>query len=346
MLTLALALLGACGSSDGPTAAPAASAAPTTQTITDMTGRTMTLPAKITRVATDYPALNATMLVLDNLDTVVASMKSAPRPLFETVYPRLKNIPTPFSSTLTTVNIEGLLATRPQVVFAATSAKALVPQLEKAGIPVVLFASFLTPADLKAGGDLIAKIMGGEAPARAKAYDAYYDGIVAKVTARTKDLPAAQRPKGYYTADSPTSTEGKDSIITTWMTQGGGTNTAADHGITKSGFSTVSAEDVVGWNPDYIICRDAPTVKQIMSSPAYSSVTAVKDKHVLGAPQGVFTWAARSAESALQPLWAGKTFHPELFTDVNLENETRTFYEKFYSYKLTDAQIHDILVRG
>ncbi|MCK9898198.1 hypothetical protein [Frankia sp. AgB32] len=85
------------------------------------------------------------MAAARKLDTVVASMKSAPRPLFETVYPRLKSIPTPFSSTLTTVNIEDLLAAKPQVVLAATSARALVPQLEKAGIPVVLFARSSRP---------------------------------------------------------------------------------------------------------------------------------------------------------------------------------------------------------
>jgi len=42
----------------------------------------------------------------------------------------------------------------------------------------------------------------------------------------------------------------------------------------------------------------------------------------------------RSAEEALQTLWAAKTLHPELFGDIDVVQETQIFHAKFYHYNL------------
>lgn len=113
----------------------------------------------------------------------------------------------------------------------------------------------------------------------------------------------------YYTAGSPLQTEGQNSIVDVWMNEGGGQNVAAMHGInTAPAFATVTREDVLKWNPDIIVCRDADTKQQILADPRWSNVTAVRNHRVYINPQGVYVWSVRSAESALQPLWAAKTF--------------------------------------
>ncbi len=50
-----------------------------------------------------------------------------------------------------------------------------------------------------------------------------------------------------------------------------------------------------------------------------------------------------SAEGALQPLWLAKIFYPEIFTDINLEEEVKKFYLKFYRYELSDEELKEIL---
>jgi iron complex transport system substrate-binding protein len=288
-----------------------------------MTGRSVQIPANITRVATDYPALDATMLLLGAADRLVATSPGVGS-LFQTLDPPFKNVPTPFDASLANVNTESLLATRPQVVFLSPGARGLLPTFARIGIPAIVFASFQDPAQLKAGVTLVADVLGGGTPARAQQFSSYYDSNIAKVQARTAGIPAASRPKVYYTAGNPLQTEGQNSIVDIWMSEGGAQNVAVINGVnTAPAFATVTLEDIVKWNPDIIVCRDAATKSQILADPRWSNIAAVRNHRVYVNPQGVYVWSVRSAESALQPLWAGKTFHPDLFPDIDMTREVQ-----------------------
>jgi ABC-type Fe3+-hydroxamate transport system substrate-binding protein len=64
-----------------------------------MAGRSVTLPAQINRLATAYPAINQMVFMLGGADKIVAtSQGAANQPLCVTLYPRLKDIPTPFDA--------------------------------------------------------------------------------------------------------------------------------------------------------------------------------------------------------------------------------------------------------
>ncbi|MCM3922386.1 ABC transporter substrate-binding protein [Frankia sp. AiPs1] len=352
-LVLGLFLFVGCGSGgQGSTAAPATTAPGTTaaaatasadRTVVDMTGRSVRIPAQVTRVATGFAALNATMLVLGAADRLVAT-SSGVSPLYPTLVPTYKDVALVFDSGVTTVNKEALLAARPQVILLFVGAKALLPTFDQLGIPTVVFASFQTPAQIKQGVSLVADVLGGEAPARAKKFGEYYDGNIARVEKRTAGLTGTQITDVYYTSGSPTKTEAKNSIVELWLTQAGGRNLAAAHGInTAPAVATVGLEDVVGWDPKVIISKDAATDKQIRTDPKWSGVAAVRTGRTYVNPTGVYVWSVRSAESALQPLWAAKTLHPELFGDVDMAKEVRYFYSTFYSYQLSDAQVRAIL---
>jgi hypothetical protein len=41
--------------------------------------------------------------------------------------------------------------------------------------------------------------------------------------------------------------------------------------------------------------------------------------------KGVYLWSVRIAEGALQPLWLGKTLHPDLFSDLDIKRQLRIF---------------------
>lgn len=337
----ALATVAACGSAS--TSGSGSKASPTaTHTIVDMTGRSVTLPTNVTRIASSYPALAESMLLLGVAKDLVATAPG-PGPFFTTLDPGFAHVPQPFDQSSDIVNMEALLAARPQVVFA--SSPSIVPALTQVGIPVVVFPVFTSAAQIEQSGDLIARIV-GTAPAKsqAKKFDQYYSGNVAEVSAKTKSIPAAQQPVAYYTAANPLQTEGGGSIVTSWMNEAGAQNAAAIHGISAPPtFATPNLEEVVSWNPDFIVCRDAATVAQITSDPAWANVTAVKNHAVYAAPEGVYDWPVRSLESALQPLWAAKTFHPDLFPNIDLVQSVKSFYSEFYRYTLSTAQAQAIL---
>jgi iron complex transport system substrate-binding protein len=348
-IPLVLGLVALTGCSSQPAIAthtPNTTQAPvaTTRTVVDLAGRTVTIPARVGRIGTNYPAVNQMIFMLGGMDRLVATDQGeASNKLFETIYPRLKNIPAPFGASTTDVNVEALAGTRPDVVFLSSNSP-MVAKLQNLGITAVVLSVFNTPAQLKAGVKLVADVLGGDAPTKAQHFSQYYDGNVARAASATAKIPAANQPKVFYTAGDPLQTEGNGSIVTIWMKEAGGRNIAAENGISAPPtFSTVSIEDVVRWNPDFIVCRDTATKQQILQDPRWRGIAAVRDNRVLINPKGVFVWSVRSGESALQPLWAAKTFHSDLFADLDMRKEVRNFYQTFYSYKLSDQQLDGIL---
>lgn len=334
--TLAAALALAAGA---PTAHAAA-----TQKIVDQAGRTVTLPRHPTRIAVDYPALPATMYMLGAIDNVVATIPSGLTGMLTQLHPRAAKIPTPFGPT--GANVEALLATNPQVIFVAEPlASTVLPTAKELGIPVVVFANFNGPRQLQEGVTLIAKILGTrKALDGAKAYAAYYNRIIRTVTAKTGKLAKAERVPLYYATGAPLTTEGSGSSVTVWMQEAGGRNVAA--AVRPTGgfsFPTVSAEQLLRWNPRVIVASSGAVAGQVRGDSRLRSINAVRGKRVVTAPSGFFGWQVRGPESALMPLWAAKVLHPRLFANVKLRSTTADFYRRFFGARLSGAQIEAIL---
>jgi iron complex transport system substrate-binding protein len=309
-----------------------------------MAGRKVTIPAQVTRVAADYPAVPAIVYMLGAGGKLVAdNAQTAPAgSMFATVDPAMAGVSSPFSAAVTNVNIEQLLAARPQLVFLPPGNDQMIAQLQKVGIPSVVISAFTGPSDVEAGVSLIGSILGGPAPAKARAYASFYNGVLAKTAAATRSVPASARPGVLYTSSTSTITEGKGSIVTAWITEAGGVNVATSHGISGI-LKQVSLENILSWNPDYIVCLDPSVRTQILADPRWKAVTAVRDQHVYTGPQGVFPWVVRSAEAALQPLWTAEILHPALVSAAEVRQETTAFYSEFYSYHLTSTQLNQIL---
>jgi iron complex transport system substrate-binding protein len=59
-------------------------------------------------------------------------------------------------------------------------------------------------------------------------------------------------------------------------------------------------------------------------------------------PTGAFFWDA-GQQGILQLQWMAKIFHPDLFTDLDMQTMLKDFYHRFYAYDLTDEQATMIL---
>ncbi|CUU55300.1 iron complex transport system substrate-binding protein [Parafrankia irregularis] len=347
VLLALLTTLTACGDdTTGSTKdAPAATqAAPTTRTVTDMSGNKVEVPSRPMRVVTNYPAVTQIIFLLGAIERQVGVTQTnlTTLPLFKKIYPPLAQKTAVFGTDTTTVNTEVLLAQKPDLVLLTAGNDTLRKTITDLGIPAVDVASFPNSDKLSEGVTFIADVLGGDAPARAKKFTEFYDGTISRAAEGTKGLTDAERPKIYYTADNPLSTDGSKTIAEVWARQGGGV--AVTEGGSVSGTAKpVTLEAVVAWNPDYIFCRDHTTCEEILKDDRFAEVAAVRNHHVITNPRGVFVWSARSAESALQPLWVAKTLHPDKFADVDIEKEVKEFYTTFYNYKLTDAEVDGIL---
>lgn len=335
----------ACGTSTPPTAttpSPGVQASGT-RTVVDTTGRHVQIPNTVTRVGTDIPLIPPMISLLGGMSKLVYRPNDSSS-LFETIYPAIKNMP---SSPAPSINDEELLKAHPQVFIVTSFAQNVLPTLTRLGIPYVEVAAFNDPTQLEAGVNLVADVLGGTAPARAKQFTSYYNGNVTLVQSRIAPLPASSRPTVYYgPGPDTTTTVGTGNIITASINEAGGRNIAAEHGLSQGGgfaFPTINAEQLVTWNPQVIIAISAKIQQQFTSSPQYTALGAIRNHRVYACPAGIGAWCASGPEAALQPLWIAKTLHPELFSDLDLAAAVKDFYSKFYSYQLSDRQVSGIL---
>lgn len=313
---------------------------PTTRIITDMAGRKVTIPAQVNRVSSTGGAVEEWILMLGSPEKLIATSKSTQaNPWFNKVYPKIKDVATPFDGS--GVNIEELIKARPDVVILLSGSNEIQDKIEKQGIPVVVLER-RNPEELKQGITLAGKVLGAKEEKNAEAFCKYYDDNMKRVTAKTSSLPRDKKVKVYYAANGPLNTEGKNSIVTSWIDMAGGINVAAEGGVDGI-LKDVAMEDVMKWNPDVIIARDAPHKAAILKDERFKSINAVKNNQVYINPKGVYQWCVRSADEALQVLWAAKILHTDMFTDIDMNKEVKDFHKTYYNYELTDDEVQKIL---
>ncbi|MFV0481941.1 MAG: ABC transporter substrate-binding protein [Campylobacteraceae bacterium] len=314
-----------------------------TRFVKDSDGNDIKIPLHVNKVAPLIGAFGQMTAMLGYTDKMVATVQKFPD-MFYVVFPQInKSNPNAMLSS----NVETLILSGAQVVYGPTSFffnEAQTMQLNAANISVVNIGSFSTIDEMKTSLTMIADILGEDAPKKAKEFNEYYDNNIKKVAERTKDLKNRPKVMSLNFSGGNYATVNDTDIGAVYIGIAGGKNVAGDFRKEGSGMMiVVSSEQILLWNPDIIITSGHSSKDQILQDKALSSINAVKNGKVYVVPTGVYLWSVRSAEGALQPLWLAKQIHPELFTDIDMEYELKNFYEKFYSYKLSNEQAKTIL---
>lgn len=315
--------------------------------ITDQIGRTVHIPDTINRVVIlQHQTLNIAVQ-LGEMGKVVGVLESWKKQLganYVRLAPTLPKLPTP--GDLTKVNIEDLLSLKPDVVFVTNYAPAdMVKQIESTGLPVVAISLLDVPPEeavklnpsvkdepaaidsgFASGVRLIADILGNRE--RGEALIAATTKSRKQVADRLADITPAQRVPVYMAnPDLHTYGHGK---YTGLMMERAGAHNVAD---ALAGFTQVTMEDVLKWNPAVIFVQERypDLVKEIDSSPAWSTVDAVKTHKVYLMPEYAKAWGYPMPEAmALGELWMAKILYPERFADIDMQSEADAYYRQFY----------------
>jgi iron complex transport system substrate-binding protein len=325
-------------------AAVCTSRAAETRQVIDAAGRTITLPAHVTRVADPWHANNALVVMLGGAGTLVATTVQAQRqPWLRRLYPHIEQVPAAFDAS-GGVNMETLIGARPDVVLTAydgTLPKWL-PAVEAQHIPVVLMPN-TSLAALEETARITGRVLGPAAEAIATDYVRYFDANIHRVMAVTSMIPAAQRPTLLHTGSGGILTvDGRHTVVDDWITVAGGVNAAQVEGNVRP----VTMEQVAAWDPDIIIVGSAPNPQNrqaILDDPRWHDIKAVRHRQVYANPSGAYLWDRHSAEAALQVLWAAKTLYPRAFADVDIRRETAAFYARFFHRTLTAPELDSLL---
>lgn len=323
-----------------PTPAPAAN-----RTVTDIAGRPVTLPANVTKAAALVGPSYEKILLLGATDRIALRMPMTDAWALK-VDPMLKGYPT--TASYSDPNIEELLSRGIQVVFFWDYPQPLA-KMNEAGIPVVV--TQLSTGNPSNAEDFIAfekrevrlygDTLGPDAREKADEWCAYLDAKVAYVTSRTANLTDDEKPKVYYVrGPDALTTHGKNSY-TQWYVEMAGGNMVSKN-TTKEGLQQVTIEQVLAWDPDVVFMGRMNNTSMIMDDPKWANVKAVKEGKVYLNPDGVFYWDYGS-EGVLLMEYFAKTLHPDLFQDLDMTEEVKDYYSRFYGYSLTDDEAGRIL---
>ncbi|MDR1888109.1 MAG: ABC transporter substrate-binding protein [Zoogloeaceae bacterium] len=304
------------------------------------------LPAQVSKVAT-MGAHSALVAMLGYGPRIVATNRGVrDMPLFRRFVPSIADaalISNGEPNAPGELNIEELLRLRPDVVFMGGIPKSQSDLLEKAGIALVALR-YNSMQNMLERVSITGDILGDDARRRAGDYRAYFDGNLAKVRGILAKVPAEKRLKIYHALGEPLSTSGRPSINQDWMDMGGAVN-IAEHWFKGTANTTgkVSLEDIIAANPDAIIAMRAADAAFIRADPRWKNLRAVRDGRVYANPRGMYWWCRETPEEALQFLWLAKTLYPEAATDIDMPKEVKHFYQRFYGYDLSEADVAEFL---
>lgn len=315
-----------------------------TRTVTDFYGNEVTIPAEVDRVASTIGAFSQIAAMVDGnggSQTVADIGRTNQTKVFQEVFPN-SNVDDYDSS-----NIENLISADCQVAFgpAGTYSDEQLEQLEAANIAFVALG-MRTVDDISNTALTIGEILGEEEYANAQAFVEYYKGWIEKATEATADIAEDEKPTVMQLRSSGgqyTTTNSSD-ICQAYFEAAGAVNVAADYSGEANGTAlTVSAEQILEWNPQHIFVMYQDVADEIAADPALAEVDAVKNGNIHVIPSGTYYWSVRSGEGALMTPWLCSVLHPDLFPELDMVTEVKDFYQNFYGYECSDELAEAIL---
>jgi iron complex transport system substrate-binding protein len=315
-----------------------------TRVFTDAAGRQVAVPAQIGRVfAAGRPAaIVLYTLAPDKLLGWPQAFRDEEKAFLPARYAELPVLGGLFGRAKGG-DLEALVAARPDIIIDIgsidpTHVSAADRVQAQTGIPYAIFdGSFEKTADLyeALGGLLDEKSKAAELAQYSRTTFAAMGELLRRVP---PDHPIrvyyARGPKGLETALA-------GSLNTEMLGYVGAVNVATDPN--RNGLATMSAEQILAWDPEVIITLNEDFHRAIGSDPIWQGVAAVRSKRVYLAPSLPFGWfdLPASVNRLIGEHWLAAVLHPEVARD--LRALTMEFYGKFYHIDLTERQLDQLL---
>ena len=328
---------------------------PGTRIVVDDNGDKVEVPEKIERVVVTniLPLAAAVAVYLNDGSRIVgmhpASYSAAKNGLLGELYPEVLKADTGFIQGAN-LNIEALMALRPDVVLVNAPDRRMIDMIRGAGLAAFGISPSKWHYDViethNRWMQSLAQLF-PEAKGKGELIEKKSREIAKMVADRTKDLPREERARILfifrYDAKSLV-TSGKNFFGQYWCDAVGGINVA--EGITADNSNAViGMEEVYGYDPDVIFITNftAALPEDIYGSKIggddWSPVKAVREKRVYKMPLGIYRSYTPSADTPLTLLWMAKRVYPERFKDVDLMAEVKKYYQTVFGVSLTEKQI-------
>ena len=314
------------------TAADAADAESTVYpvTLTDQAGREVTIDSEPERLISSY-YISTSMLIALGLQDSLVGVENRPdsRPIYSLSAPELLNLPT--VGTAKQLDLEACAALEPDLVILPLKLKDSAASLEELGIPVL----FVNPEDQQLLDEAITLI--GTATNTQERARQLIDFASGQQTRLNDVLADVDKPRVYLGGNSDfLNTAGAAMYQSDLITMAGGSNVAAE--ITDTYWAQTSYEQVLAWDPEYIIlASDATyTVEDVLNDANLSGCTAVKNGNVYQIPGNAEAWDSPVPGGILGAVWLAGVLHPEQSPESETMAVIDDFYQTFYGFTYSE----------
>ena len=277
-------------------------------------------------------------------------------------FPQIKDIPDVGYLYKGTFNVEKVISLKPDVVITSLWEYErhgdVLEKLERAGIPVICIDYHTETLERHTESTLLlGKIFGKEK--RAQEIVDFYKKQLEKVYSYEDKIKGHAKPKVYLEGGYK-----RWRVYDPKTMQGAIAKKLGAINIVGEGTKEVNPEQVLAANPDVIIITGAywtgrkyPTaklgfsispeearesLKQILDRPGWSDLNAIKNNRVYcihhGAPRHIYDFYVDQCFA--------KWFYPEVFKDLNPDENLKEFYEKFMPVKIGPDDTFSISLKG
>lgn len=326
---------------------------PTPKTImfTDSCGRTVELPAEITRVAPSGQVAQMMLYAVKPECLVGLSIKTGEN--------ARKYLPESFTSLPVfgqfygknaSLNMEALVAANPQVIIdigdmKPTHKEDMDALMEQTGIPTIFINS--TIADMPQAFRTLGALLkcGDTAEAQAK----YIEDTINEAAQKANGIPEADRKTVYYgTGEDGLQANASGSMHALVIDAVGAKNALVVEEVNqKGGGNVINMETLMQLDPDFIVLHKNGPFADAKTADGWKTLTAVKTDKYYEVPAEPYGWLADppSINRIIGIKWLGSLVYPEIF-DYDIAEEAKEFFRLIYRYELTDEEISALLTNS
>ncbi|WP_432628103.1 ABC transporter substrate-binding protein [Brotaphodocola sp.] len=296
-------------------------------TVTDQLGREVTIEKEPESLVSGYYITTSLMIALGLDEKLVGvEAKADTRNIYKLSAPEILDLPS--VGTAKEFDLEGCASLKPDLVIVPAKLKDSIPAMEELGLTVLA----VKPENQDLLFDAIDLI--DQATNTVSEGEKLKSYITDSLENLEKTLSAAENTPSVYLGGNSAllETAGPAMYQSSLIEHAKGTNAAAE--ISDSYWAEVSYEQILSWNPDYIVlASDASyTTDSVLGDSALADCTAVKDGHVVKLPDDIEALDSPVPGSFLGSIYLASVLHPDLVSEEDYQKTASDFYETFYGF--------------
>lgn len=299
-------------------------------TVIDQAGRTVVIESEPQRLVSSY-YISTSLLIALGLEDRLVGVENQPekRPIYALSAPELLDLPP--VGTAKQLDLEGCAALEPDLVILPLKLSDTAPSLEELGITVL----YVNPEDQRLLDQAITLV--GTATNTMDRASSLLDFTQAQENRLGTALAGVEKPRVYLGGNSDfLNTAGAAMYQSDLIDMAGGTNVAA--GITDTYWAQTSYEQILAWDPEYIIlASDATyTVEDVLGDANLAGCTAIENGNVYQIPGNAEAWDSPVPGGILGAVWLAGVLHPDQCPAAETMAVIDEFYQTFYGFTYSE----------